>query len=98
MAQPKPQHPEPSVRERKPLGRLFAHIKDVEQRASLQSAYAGLSRLLDESLRRELNRLIAESRAKTEREDIYESPNMIALLADQQGYRRALEKVLTLLP
>jgi hypothetical protein len=96
MPQPKDQsRPE---RERHPLGRLFAHIKNPDQRESLIAAYSGLSKLLDESLRKELNRLIAESRTKTEREDIYESPNMIALLADQQGYRRALERVLNLLP
>jgi hypothetical protein len=53
---------------------------------------------MDESLRKEIHRLMVESRAKTDSESIYESPNMIAVLADQAGYRRALDKVLSLLP
>lgn len=93
-----PKDQSPPQREHKPLSRLFAHIKDKEQRESLVAAYSGLKKLLDESLRKELNRLINESRIKTDSEEIYQTPNMIALLADQQGYRRALVKVLNILP
>jgi cell fate (sporulation/competence/biofilm development) regulator YlbF (YheA/YmcA/DUF963 family) len=88
----------PDQRERKPLSKLFAHIRDPEQRESLINAYEGLQRILDESLRREINKMISESLDKSDKEDIYNSQNMLAYLADQAGYRRALKKVLTLLP
>jgi hypothetical protein len=87
-----------SDREPRPLSRLFAHIKDKDQRESLIAAYGSLKKILDESLGREIQRLLKESYDKCEKEAVYDSQNLVALLADQAGYRRALKRVLTLLP
>ena len=90
--------PQAEDRESRPLGRLFAHIRDKDQRESLINAYGSLKKILDESLRREVQRLLQESYDKCDSDKLYESPNMMAVLSDQNGYRRALKRVLTLLP
>ena len=86
-------------RDRKPpTQKLFAHVEDKDQRESLIAAYNGLGKLLDQSLRREIQRLVKDSAEKSDKEENYLSPNLVLLLADQAGYRRALKQVLTLLP
>lgn len=85
-------------KERKPQIRLFAHIKDEDRREQLMAAFIGSKVLFDETLRRVLNKYIEESYANVDSTDTYDKPNMVAYIADQAGYRRALKEVLQLLP
>jgi len=84
------------ARDRKLKVELTAHLGDKAEdyRAALLGIAAVLDQTLAHAIRNKVRRSLEESDSKTN----YESPNLMPLLADQAGYRRALREVLDLLP
>lgn len=84
-------------RERVPL-RLFEHIKDNDVRKTLKLQYLATKDILDQTIRRTVQKKIDASIAEEEDPKKYEIAAWRDRDADHIGYRRALREILKLLP
>jgi hypothetical protein len=78
--------------------RLIEHIRDPEKRREVMGQYSATKYILDETLRRVVQKKLDASIKASEDPEKYKSANWRDQDADQFGYRRALREILDLLP
>lgn len=78
--------------------RLFDHATTAEDRRVLKGQYQATKEIIDVTLRRVLEKELKASIEASEDPEKYKIANWRDHDADQFGYRRALRKILKLLP
>lgn len=78
--------------------KLFIYITDEVEKERAKHEWLGNAALFDKTLRKVLEQELKESYDAIDNERVYELPDRVGYLADQSGYRRAIKKVLSLLP